>query len=551
MINSNLLVFDNSLQDFFVDKCGNPLSGGTLTFYVDDSRTTLKNAFYQANTPAPYTYIPLPNPLTLSAAGSIADTSGHDVLIGWYPVMESDNLTPQLYYVTMYNACGELEWTRSGFPYNAGNGLTPAIENDINIENYVINNRLWRNNALTPINATTLGSGIGGTWTTQYNNTGTVFYVPIAPGSHDGFSMPDINFIKNINGATDTITVLPFANSATEIFTNDIAGEYYINFACTSIQSGENIKCFQYPISLHNETLCGVPFTFTIQAQSISGTNTISASIYQFTGTGNVSPSPALIGTLPNIELNSSWQKFMITGVLPITAGNPTVNTFDDGLYLQINMPMASAGITNLNFALPSIYLSTTDIPTNDFQTYDQIGAIIDSSRTGDIRTSLNNFYPFGWVPMNDGTIGNPVSGATNRANTDTWPLYNLIWNAVSQTYAAVTGGRGATALADFIGAKPMALTAALGQVFAGTATGSVALGTTSGTNTLALTGANLPVGTPFNASGITGNALVIGGGAGTNTNVPANASNGYTNGSGTAFNNMQATTYMNVFIKL
>jgi len=63
---------------------------------------------------------------------------------------------------------------------------------------------------------------------------------------------------------------------------------------------------------------------------------------------------------------------------------------------------------------------------------------------------------PAGWVLAKDGTLGSAASGATIRANADCANLYAHLWNGVSNTYAPVTGGRGATAAADFGANKPI-----------------------------------------------------------------------------------------------
>src|SRR5271163_2202471 len=86
----NKLVAAPMLQDSFVDKDGTPMSGGTITCYHDNSRTTLKNWYYQSGTPGAYTYITLPNPLTLSAAGTICDINGVDTIPFFYPWSETD-----------------------------------------------------------------------------------------------------------------------------------------------------------------------------------------------------------------------------------------------------------------------------------------------------------------------------------------------------------------------------------------------------------------------------------------------------------------------------
>jgi hypothetical protein len=63
---------------------------------------------------------------------------------------------------------------------------------------------------------------------------------------------------------------------------------------------------------------------------------------------------------------------------------------------------------------------------------------------------------PAGWVIAMQGTIGSSTSGATIRANADCANLYAHLWNGLPNTYAPVTGGRGASASADFAANKPI-----------------------------------------------------------------------------------------------
>lgn len=92
---------------------------------------------------------------------------------------------------------------------------------------------------------------------------------------------------------------------------------------------------------------------------------------------------------------------------------------------------------------------------------------------TGDVKLTLKTTADTGWVLMNDGSIGSAASGATTRANADTESLYTLIWNNVADQWAPVTGGRGASAAADFSANKPIALPKTLGRSLAGYGTGS------------------------------------------------------------------------------
>lgn len=117
--------------------------------------------------------------------------------------------------------------------------------------------------------------------------------------------------------------------------------------------------------------------------------------------------------------------------------------------------------------------------------------------QTGDVILTMRPTASTGWVLCNDGTIGNAGSAATTRANADTQALYTLIWNAVSNTYAPVTGGRGVSAAADFAANKPLALTKMLGRALgiAGGGSGltSRALGQTVGSETHTLVEAEMP----------------------------------------------------------
>ncbi len=93
---------------------------------------------------------------------------------------------------------------------------------------------------------------------------------------------------------------------------------------------------------------------------------------------------------------------------------------------------------------------------------------------TGDVKLTYKVVPDTGWIMMNDGTIGNASSGASNRAAADVQNLYVLLWNNISQTYAPVIGGRGGSALSDFNAGKRLTLSRSLGRVLgiSGTGTG-------------------------------------------------------------------------------
>jgi hypothetical protein len=87
--------------------------------------------------------------------------------------------------------------------------------------------------------------------------------------------------------------------------------------------------------------------------------------------------------------------------------------------------------------------------------------------QTGDMICTFDEGTREGWIRMY-GTIGNTASGASNRANADCEALFAFLWNKVSDTYAPVTGGRGASAAADFAASRSIQIPDMQGRCFIG-----------------------------------------------------------------------------------
>jgi len=481
-INPSLLVAAPMLQDYLVDKdSGKPLTNGIVTLYIDTSRTFLKNWYYQTGQPGAYSYIQLDNPLRLSISGTIQDPQGNDVIPFYYPYDEDNENTSQAYYITVYSAdengeASELQFTRENFPFMPSN-VSPTLENPC-WRNYILNNVYWRN----------VGS----------QDLTNVTEMVIAPSQHEAYTNGDIRFVKDVIGADD---MLSFPTMTTTLAPNDITPEICLNMQCAEPMDGETLKAIQYPISLHVKTLNSIEGTIKISAQNTAGNpnNYIDLYFYQFLGTGAISqPEPILIKRL---VLNNDFQTFFVPFITPSSDGLTLGSGGDDALFLLVQYPLSVA--YDISHTKPQIYFST-DVPDNDFDTYDQILSIINSPRTGDHRTSLNSFLP-GFVGANDGSIGSSSSSATNRANIDTWPLYNLLWNSILNAWCPVSGGRGVSAIADFSANKTLTLTRNLGRVITGLNPifgNGVTFTANTGTDILTLSSSRpLSIGTPVQVS--------------------------------------------------
>ncbi len=84
---------------------------------------------------------------------------------------------------------------------------------------------------------------------------------------------------------------------------------------------------------------------------------------------------------------------------------------------------------------------------------------------TGDLKVSYGTSILSGFVRANGRTIGSATSGATERANTDCQALFIYLWGADANL--AVSGGRGASAAADFAANKTIALPDGRGRALA------------------------------------------------------------------------------------
>jgi hypothetical protein len=202
-------------------------------------------------------------------------------------------------------------------------------------------------------------------------------------------------------------------------------------------------------------------------------------------------------------KLNTAWRSFFESlfivsgngsGVMSFSQGG--ISSFSD-IYISSSNDLYIGGIKFVPPTAADIGKVLTIINDNELG-YIEGGVDIAVTPTG---TMKNGFFgttpPTGWLLLNDGSIGNTVSGANNRANEDTEDLYVTLWNRVTQTYCPVAGGRGASALADFNAGKtidlPLFAGSAIGIAGSGSGLTTRATGEVDGDETHTLTLAQLP----------------------------------------------------------
>jgi len=203
-----------------------------------------------------------------------------------------------------------------------------------------------------------------------------------------------------------------------------------------------------------SETLTNKTLTAPILSGSVTGT-------YTLAGTPTISSPTVNSETTTNPTINGTVSGSAILN--PANGGTGNSGTPTNGQLLIGN---------GTNYTRATLASSGTGTSVTNGAGSITINA--EGFSTGDVKLTLKTSADTGWVLMDDGTIGSATSGATTRANADTQTLYSLIWTNCIDQWCPVTGGRGASASADFSANKPLRLPKTLGRALAGYGTGTV-----------------------------------------------------------------------------
>ena len=531
---------------YIVNKAGTSAGGAMLFTRRALNHDEAKPTFQDSGGTTPWT-----NPIVFGLNGVAPGP------IFW----EFDPAQPdELYYIYVVDAEGIQLWDMNGFSGQGGSGggggdtttFLPLI-------NYISNNQF-----IDHVDDTT--------------NPGTNLI--IAPSNHKGFTPSptavapvtgtwgvvgsDIRFVKNAAGVVgaDDISFVPFAFADAALFPSDVTPVEYVKYTCSIAATGETFKAFQFPITQKVKNLSNQIMTFKVWAKVAATAKSLPVYVRQYFGSNTAVASAEVHDQVGTLNLTTSWVQYRVTLTIPTVAGKTLgavgSQTDDDALYIQLGMPLDQT--SEIWFIKPKLYLGTI-LNDKEFDEYDEIYSITTTDRTGDIRVSLTPNPPRGWVAMNDTSIGNVGSGATGRANKDTFQLYSTIYTSVNNTNAPVSGGRSgggttmANAITDFLLNKTLTLPLSLGRALAGAGNGAGltarVLGENVGAETISI--AAMPAHThPGSTAPMSNLGFIQAGGASTVlTQLGTTAITIASQGGGAANGNMQPTSFFNVFIKL
>ena len=167
-------------------------------------------------------------------------------------------------------------------------------------------------------------------------------------------------------------------------------------------------------------------------------------------------PSSYYAGLNVNVKIansNTTASTLNVNGL-----GAVTIKVFIDGVIADIPAGALPAGLVAKFIYDGTFFQLSNSAASLDFP-------------VGFTALTYDTTVPSGWLYLDDGTIGSAASGATSLASAEAQALYTLLWEKVSSptanAYCSVSGGLGASALADFTANKPLTLPYSRGRAFA------------------------------------------------------------------------------------
>lgn len=309
--------------------------------------------------------------------------------------------------------------------------------------------------------------------------------------------------VQDYSGAlTGNVTVDYGTNVGYWFVWNNTTGAFSLTLRVNNIDPGAVVPQGSFSIVRSNGTTMSVAFTAAIgSVTQINTTTDLTGGPITTTGTIGLANTAVTAGSYPSDAAHVA--QFTVDGKgrltnatqlaisLPITQ----VQTFSSAQFLGRLTNNSGTGLVVFN-ASPTLTTPTLTNPTatsgtftdpsllglptaptatlGDNSTLVATTAFVQANitaaltnvtgfTTGDVKFSADNVEQPGWLFLDGNTIGNAASGGTARANADCLNLFTFLWNRFSNTICPVSGGRGATALADFNANKTIKLLDARG----------------------------------------------------------------------------------------
>jgi microcystin-dependent protein len=217
--------------------------------------------------------------------------------------------------------------------------------------------------------------------------------------------------------------------------------------------------------------------------------------------------------TLATSQVLAAWQNGFTFAFLAHISNLPAATISLDGLAAK-KLRMTSGVDMAANEVLigtlrHGTYLSATDEVLLHAPVDAAAALATGMTPTGTCFDYIGAGAPAGFVQLSGRTMGDALSGGTERANADTVTLYLMLWNSLPDAQAPVISGRGSSAILDYAAHKAITLPDARGRTtvgrddMGGTAANRITvagcgvlgtlLGNSGGSETQTLTSAQMP----------------------------------------------------------
>ncbi len=444
-----LYMIEPSLQEIFVDpSTGIPLSGGSVTYYSDVNRSTLKPVFELSGSPPNYSYDQIENPAPLSGGGTLTDGT-NDILPYYYPYDSNGDL--ELYYIVVKNSAGTTMFTRQGFPnLSVQGGITSQYGYD-----FVRNQSFY--NWSTSTTFTNISNGSGGP---------------------SDFVADDWHYINN--DSTQTISISQGTFTGLSPFPSN--SPTYLIYANTGVGSAQQTINSLFQNYKGVQTLQGQTVTISLQLNQFSGGSlgAMTVQLIQNFGSGGSTAFPIPVGSIQFGGTNI-WKQYTFTVAIPSVVGK-TIGP-GSNLQLQINFPLnviCTVYVGDVQFQLGPTVAGIVEKSQDDVARGTNYQTAYSDFKTGDVKMTIRSAADIGWLMMDDTDIGSIQSGSTHTG-IGYKALFEMLWNNVHNLIYtpmySITGtllsSFGASAEADWNAGNSLSLTKQLGRVMAGAAPSS------------------------------------------------------------------------------